>query len=358
MERIKDILNRVYSQYKLVRTRQRWIKEGAEYLEKISLPPLTKEEILEVRKHWKGINLSEKLIEEHRLYKKIHGFDPRYLTMPIYDPLIIRKLNPFQDASVFVNKGLFDILFSDLKQPKYYIKKIRDNYFNSNAELISESDAVEILLEQNSFVIKPSINSHGGDGIKLIRNKLRHDEIKSLLSGYKSDLIVQEIVEQHIDTAKFNPNSLNTIRILTLLINGEVTILKSALRCGQNGAEVDNATSGGLMIKIRKDGTLEDFGIDSRFEKIYAASNGVKIADNRISDYYKLEKIVKEGHPKYYPSLHIIAWDFAIDINGHPIFIEGNTKVPGIFWIQMCGGPIFGDLTDKVIKYILNNERT
>lgn len=352
MNILRFFLSKLRLQYRLIQTRKRWIREEEKYLSVISFPELSKEEISQIKQEWAGISITKKYFNEYRFYKKLHGFDASYLAMPIYDPLIIRKLNPFQDACVFVNKGLFDIFFSELKQPQLYIKKINHHYFNSQSKLITPSEAMDILC-QHQFIIKPSTNSHGGAGIKLIRHKMTQSAVKTLIDGYKDDFIAQAIIAQHPDTAKFNPESINTIRVISLFLNGRVTILKSALRCGQNGAEVDNATSGGLMIKIKEDGFLESFGVDARFEKIFETNNGIKIAGNKITDFYKLKEIVKTYHPRFYPTLHLIAWDFAIDKDSEPIFIEGNTKVPGIFWMQMCGGPIFGDLTKEVIEYVL-----
>lgn len=355
MNILKNSIAKLRHQYRLILTRHRWIKEEKRYLSYISFPELTKDEVAIIKEEWMGIPLTKKYLNEYRFYKKIHGFDARYLAMPIYDPLIIRKLNPLQDACVFINKGLFNIFFTALKQPQLYVKRIDQHYFNIHSKLISYSEAIDILCQQDQFIIKPSTNSHGGAGIKLIRHKITQSESKALIDTYKDDFIAQEIITQHPDTAKFNPESLNTIRIISLFLNGKVTILKSALRSGQNGAEVDNATSGGLMIKIKEDGFLESFGVDARFEKIFETHNGIRIAGNRITDFYKLEEIVKTYHPRLYPTLHLIAWDFAIDIDGEPVFIEGNTKVPGIFWMQLCAGPIFGDLKKEVIEYVLKN---
>lgn len=352
MSLIKRIIINFRDQYTLINTRRRWINEEKVFLKRFSFPELTKEEIDNIKQEWKGLSVSKKTINSHRFYKKIHGFDSRYLAMPIYDPLIIRTLNPFQDACVFVNKGLFDIFFNELKQPMLYIKRIDNHYFDSQSTLVTEAEAITVLSKKEKFIIKPSNNSHGGAGIKLVKEYKTQLVIKSLIDEYKGDFIVQEILDQHHDTAKFNPESLNTIRVISLFINGRVNILKSALRCGQNGAEVDNSTSGGLMINIRDDGSLDDFGIDSRFEKVYETYNGVEISGQSIIDFPKLKEIVIQNHPKLYPTLHLIAWDFAINSKGDPVFIEGNTKVPGIFWIQLCGGPIFGDKTEEVVEYV------
>ncbi|HBT84771.1 MAG TPA: hypothetical protein DEB12_02545 [Porphyromonadaceae bacterium] len=352
MSFIKKILTSLRDQYTVVNTRKRWTNEEKMYLRRFYFPELTKEEIHEIQQEWKGIAVSKRLFNAHRFYKKINGFDARYLAMPVYDPIIIRTLNPFQDACVFVNKGFFEVLFAGLKQPQLYIKRLDGHYFDSRSALITKDEAITTLCKKEQFIIKPSVNSHGGAGIKLVKYRRSRLEIESLIAEYKGDFIIQEILDQHPDTAKFNPESLNTIRVISLFLNGKVTILKSALRCGQNGAEVDNATSGGLMINIKEDGFLENFGIDSQFEKIFETHNGVKISGQRIVDFPKLKEIIMLNHPKLYPSLHLIAWDFAINSEGEPVFIEGNTKVPGIFWIQLCGGPIFGDRTQEVIEYV------
>lgn len=349
---IHKIFTGLRDRYRLINTRRRWIDEEKRYLQQLSFPDLTDDEIDSIRQQWKGVAADKKFFNGHRFYKKIHGFDARYLAMPMYDPLIIRALNPYRDAAVFVNKGFFDIFFADLKQPQLYMKRVDDHYFDCGSRLITKEEAVDMLCNEDRFIIKSSVNSHGGAGIRLVKSRRSRPEIESLLAAYRGDFVVQAIVDQHPDTAKFNPESLNTIRVVSLFLNGRVTVLKAALRCGQNGAEVDNATSGGLMVHIKNDGSLADFGIGPRFEKIVETHNGIKLSGQRIVDFPKLEKIVVSNHPKLYPSLHLIAWDFAIDRDGEPLFIEGNTKVPGIFWIQLCGGPIFGERTEEVIAYV------
>src|SRR5690554_6397332 len=217
---LNKILNEILHKYRLNRTRSRWTKEEKKHLSNTSFPVLTKDEILEIKRQWEGFKVTNRYLNEYRFYKKIHGFDSRYQAIPIYDPIIIRKLNPIQDASVFVNKGLFDIFFKELKQPVLYLKKINEHYFNGNSNLISKSEAIELSCQKERFIIKPSINSHGGAGIKLFNEKVSYNDAAKILEEYKSDIIVQEIVRQHVDTARFNPESLNTIRIISLFING------------------------------------------------------------------------------------------------------------------------------------------
>lgn len=48
----------------------------------------------------------------------------------------------------------------------------------------------------------------------------------------------------------------------------------------------------------------------------------------------------------------------ALDKDGDPVLIEGNTVYPGISLEQMCSGPIFGNRTDEVIDYLINTNRS
>lgn len=348
----KEIFKQIIERRRNRQSLNRWLKDEQTHLNRINFPPLTDDERQKIREVWHAWDLQDKEMESFRFYKRVNGFDPYFLPMTIYDPHIVRSLNPMSDARVLINKGYFDTLFADLQQPKLYVKRIRSNYYNGDSNLVSQEEVVTILNSKDSFIIKPSQDSHGGAGIRLIRKRQTPEALSALIDTYNGDFIVQEILKQHEDTAKFNPESLNTIRVLTLMLNGKVRILKSALRFGQKGAEVDNATSGGLMVQVKKDGSLGNFAVDPRFEKIHKTHNGVQLEGQRINGFEKILQLVKEYHPKYYPTLGIVAWDFAMDIEGNPIFIEGNTKVPGIFWMQMCAGPIFGEYTNEVINYI------
>ena len=353
MNNLSTLKKRLKTRYILYRDHRRTLSKEKQKLSLFDFPKLTADEVQKVKQQWKGLHFTEKLVQGHRIYKAVHGFDARYLTTPIYDPMIIRVLNPFATAKFFGNKCLFCNFFSNLLQPKCYVKRIGDEYFDGNMSLINKKQAFEILSRQEKYIIKPGNDSYGGAGIQIIQQNSANQNIQAVFDAYKKDFIVQEIVKQHPDTAIFNPSSLNTIRVLSLLINGRVVVLKAALRCGQHGALVDNASSGGLMIKINENGMLNDFGIDTRFRKIYQTDSGLEFKGRTVSCFQKIEKLVVENHPKLYPALRLIAWDFAIDVEGNPIFIEGNARYPGIFWIQLSAGPVFENhIIEELIEFV------
>ena len=65
-----------------------------------------------------------------------------------------------------------------------------------------------------------------------------------------------------------------------------------------------------------------------------------------MPSYDKVLRIIREEAPKL-PRLGIIGWDFGIDQDGEPVFIELNI-FPG--QNQRGSGPSFGDMTEAVLR--------
>ena len=65
------------------------------------------------------------------------------------------------------------------------------------------------------------------------------------------------------------------------------------------------------------------------------------------------EKVIKKAKELALtlPYLRLIGWDFTIDEEGEPVFIEMNT-LPGIYIMQLCNGPVFGELTDELLNSV------
>ena len=337
------------------RVRKRWLQEENKMSIIRHLPPLNRIELKQIRQTWGGIPFSTRHLQSYRLYKAVRGFDSRFLPMPLYDPSIIRVFNPKEDAAVFVNKGLFERLFSELKQPQCFFKRINSNFYVQGYQVADLDYIIDYWTTLGSFVIKPSKNSHGGVGVRVFNRHITKDEAILLIQEYKDDFLVQEVVRQHDETSVFNKTSINTIRIISLYLNGRVSILRSSLRIGLPGSVVDNAGAGGIMVGLDEYGRLFDFGITQTFEKIWLTANGIEFSGRRVTAFPKIRKIVIENHAFLYPTLGMVAWDFAVGADGSPIFLEGNTKVPGIFWIQFCTGPIFGERTQEVVNYCKSN---
>lgn len=278
--------------------------------------------------------------------------DPRYIP----DDLYYGKLVPYFSNSQFrrfgEDKCYHDVWFSSLKRPQTICKNIAGIFYNSNMEIINENQAIGLCTKfDNEFLIKPSIDSGEGRLIKFFSPRnLERNKLKEAFTEMKSNFIVQAVVVQHPELSKLNPTSLNTIRVVSFLFENEVHILSSILRMGASNARVDNVGAGGFACPIQTNGYLYEKGVNRKAEWKFENQNGIKFKGFKVPSFDKIISTIKDSHLKF-AHFKLIGWDFAIDKDGEPVFIEYNV-CPG--QNQITCGPTFGYLTEEVLDEFFN----
>lgn len=167
--------------------------------------------------------------------------------------------------------------------------------------------------------------------------------------GNKGYLVQKKIDAQHPAISRIYPNSINTIRLVTVY-DGKCKKAKefaAVLRVGANGHSVDNWAAGGLSIGVDiKTGRLSKYGF-------YKPGKGTK-SDNHpntgaffdgIELPYWTEslELAMSFHEKL-GDIHSIGWDIAITKDG-PIFIEGNDNWE-LSLMQACNGGLKGEFEE------------
>lgn len=135
-----------------------------------------------------------------------------------------------------------------------------------------------------------------------------------------------EVIRQHGAISAIHESSINTLRILTYNIAGEVQIVSSFIRIGVGNSVVDNLGSGGLLVGINQElGTLKhksfkglEYG-GEEFEE--HPDSRLKFKDFKIPYFREACALAKEA-ARCIPN-GLIGWDIAITPNG-PTVIEGN----------------------------------
>ena len=172
------------------------------------------------------------------------------------------------------------------------------------------------------------------------------------MDTYRENYIVQEDIKQHEVLASIHSASLNTIRVISFLFQGEVHISSAILRMGVGGSRLDNVSTGGLACPVQLDGQLEKEAMNKDSKWLTHHPGGTKFSEIKIPSYDRVIAAVKKAH-KDVPHFRIIGWDFSIAESGEPVFIEYN-GAPGMN--QVSCGPLFGDLTEAVLDTILLDE--
>lgn len=278
--------------------------------------------------------------------------DPRYIPDDLYYGEMIPYFSNSQFRRFGEDKCYHDIWFPDIKRPETICKNIASVYYNSTMQPITFDEAVSLALDFNDeCLIKPSIDSGEGRLIKFFSSdSISKVEIEKSFRDMGANFIMQATVKQHLDIARLNPSSLNTIRVVSFFFEGEVYILSCILRVGAPNSKVDNVGAGGYACPIQMDGQLKARAVNRKAEWVEENSTGIKFTDVIVPEFEKVIETVKFAH-KRLSHFKLIGWDMSVDTVGDPVLIEYNT-CPGAN--QISCGPTFGELTERVLEEFFN----
>jgi hypothetical protein len=289
-------------------------------------------------------------------------FDPRYIPNTLYYTKIDQHFNSRKLGYGFNDKNYYSKIFNDITQPETVLRKINGLIYDGSYNLFSTEQGMRLAQGKGELICKPSQESGTGRGIFFIKE---NDEgmLKEVLENKQyDDYVIQKLVIQHPELDKVHKGPINCIRICSLLMHDSVHILSSVLKMGVGSSKVDNSTVGdnvhfgGMTCGIKSDGRLKQYAYGYYTGKKFDRHpDGVIFDEFEVPEYEKAVELVKKAHPRI-AHFRLTGWDIAIDINGEPILIEANMRKGGINFHQFNNGPLFGNLTDKVLNEVFNKE--
>ncbi len=312
---------------------------------------LTPEQEKEIYEYWKQFT-DDFEIAYHKYYIDRTGkFDVRFIPDDLFVGYIDGYLNNRAIEPGIADKNYFDMYLRGFKMPTTYLRIINGIYEDSNYNIVSKEEAINLLCGKENITIKPSMASYGGKNVEFLVNPTREEIINYLDNISSQNLIFQETIKQSKETGKLHPSSLNTIRVMTLLLDNEIKILPSAFRMGVGNSKVDNASFGGIYCRINEDGTLSDFAYDALGKKFEVHPDGGRFEQVKFDFMPKVFDLVKQAAQRF-PHFRLIGWDIAVDENDEPVIIEANLTMSGMDVIETICGPLFGEYTDKILKEV------
>jgi len=324
--------------------------------------PLTPEQEAEILEFWKPYRDMKKEMHWFAFYNA-SCTDKAQLKYYIPDGVYFTDIDfPYTDprrSDDLDDKNLYDLYFHDVRMPRTIIRKINGTLLDKDYHAVTIDQAAQLCAGATQVVCKEARLSQGGHGIHFFDfNSCSIEQFKQWITSEKHDNInVQEVIHQHESLNRIHANSVNSIRIMSFMLDGEVHILSSILRMGRDGAEVDNASRGGIMCGIKEDGQLTEYAYDERGNRWSQHPQGVIFKDTKIVGHDKCCALVKQLAGRMCTTSSLISWDFAVGEDGEPILIEVNLTYGGVVIHQLCNGPIFGDLTEKVLDRIYRHDK-
>lgn len=155
--------------------------------------------------------------------------------------------------------------------------------------------------------------------------------------------LVQEGLAQHETMNRIYPLSVNTFRIHTECIAGQARVTHALLRMGQGGKQVDNASSGGLYMKIDPaTGILADYAFMTNHTRHYQhPDTGFVFKNTAIAQWDAVKAFALQTAAKF-REIRYLGWDVALTQDGVSV-IEMNHH-PDFGLVQDCYGGARDDL--------------
>jgi len=322
------------------------------------LTPLSKEQRDEILSFWKpfrNISGEMKWFEFYNSTCQDKSLLKYYIPESVYYTQVDTFFTIPRRAEAIDDKNLYDLFFPDVKMPATVVRKANGVLLDTDYQVIDISRALELCKRQGSVISKEARESAGGYGLRFFDFPACSDEEFTRWLQTCGDVNIQEIIQQHQVLNQLHDKSINSLRIMSLVLDGEVRIISAVLRMGKDGARVDNASSGGLACGIREDGRLREFAFDKTGARYASHPQGAVFKDFQLVGYDKCCDIIRAKAGRMCNASRLVSWDFAIDPQGDPVLIEVNLTYGGVTIHQMCNGPIFGDKTEEILSMVYHS---
>ena len=300
----------------------------------------------------------------HRLYQSYTGiFQKDYFPEILYSTRLEPILCPDKYSLVLSHKYLTTCLFpgdKDYRIPKTFASYTANVYTNEKHIVLSKYQIQKLCQNIGHAVIKPTIDSSSGEGVRMLTIKegvdIRTGEtLECILGKYKTDYIIQERIIQSELLNNLYSNAINTFRIITYICNEKVHVAPISLRIGRGDAEVDNIHAGGISIGIDDNFCLRKSAFSEMGEQFDRhPTTGIVFEGYKIQPLKEIICCAQRLHG-YIPMIKMISWDWTLDENNIPVLIETNLTGQAVWLPQLTNGlPMFGENTNYFLKLIKN----
>lgn len=188
---------------------------------------------------------------------------------------------------------------------------------------------LETILRKKIQAFCKETTGEGGNGAFVL--EVNNGEIT--ISGEKSSFdklkekfgnatyILQERIKNHHLLSKIYPNSLNTLRLHTVLNrDGSVDFFSAVQRFGANGSVVDNGCYGGMLVGVDEKGVIKKYGAHEpdHGNKIIPdrhPNTGEVFAGIQLPYWDEIIETTKNFH-KFFYGIPSLGWDIAITEDG------------------------------------------
>jgi hypothetical protein len=287
----------------------------------------------------------------HKVYAAASGRRSiDYLPEDLFYNVFESRLNPRHRKEPYKDKNYYDRLNWPCL-PQTIFRIVNGRLVDRSYRMIDVDTALRLARETElpEFVAKPARQTGGGFQVAFLDLAALVAFIPANMKPH-SDWIFQHLIRQHEVMARLNASSVNTLRIITIRMSAEVSVVSSFIRIGTKGKRVDNLSAGGnIAVGVEADGKLSKFGYDDNLQRSTVhPDHGYAFDSFTIPSFAAARQACIRLHATV-PDLDLLSWDVAIDDLGMPVVIEVNIRRQDINTTQVCSGPVLNPYIDAVL---------
>ncbi len=226
---------------------------------------------------------------------------------------MLDKYNERRKKSLFQNKHEFNTTF------RAFIKRSWLDVSSCTLEAFKE------FVSQHKTVLVKPVEGYQGHGIYTLDFSTNDLDAKALFEDLRNqEVIMEEVITRGV-LSEFNPSSINSIRVVTLLSGDRTDIKFASLKMGNSNMLTDNFGSGGIVGVIDVDsGIVITPGMNNKKERFTRhPASGKQIVGYQIPGWNDIVSTVVAAS-KIVPEVRYVGWDVTINEAGEVVIIEGN----------------------------------
>ena len=207
-------------------------------------------------------------------------------------------------------------------------------------------------VKDRDCIVKPMADCCGA-GIYKISISQKSDLVQLYNQCAKDNALIEECINGCDELQSFHPQSLNSIRVVTITTEKETIVFGAFLRMGMGNSVIDNAHAGGIFAQINvESGQIESDGIDSDGHRYVMHPDTHKQIKGFVIPRWEEIKSTCIEAARIVSGNPITGWDVVINQSGKIEFVEGNHGPD----FDVMQSPLKIGVKVKLCKYIKLNK--
>jgi hypothetical protein len=288
--------------------------------------------------------------------------DFRYCPEDIFYAGIERVLNDYSRWDLGCeDKNLLPRYVPQRFLPRTPLRYMRGIFYDEACNPLSAAEVSRFLSTDNGPLVgKVCVESYGGHGVTLFRfagGRYVSTRGQALtpewIAAESNSYLLQEELEQCDFSARFNPSSANTCRMVTLRCpwDNRVVVLKTVLRIGVSAGLCDNMSQGGICACVDSEGRLSRYACNWKAARFAEHPETHVAFAGLTAPYYKEMAETACRLAATVPYMNLLSWDLLSTKRDGVKVLEINATTQSCDFLQYDFGGLFGEYSERVVDW-------